>query len=234
MSDDYQNADAPIQPDKKKLPPLTDEQIAYAHELLEEIHPLEKTPVREAFQWLGMITCYKKPKEKATDDEYLRQTEVVGEKKKTVFINGKEIVKKWKRKIKNPLSEKTKYERPVAQLGFGIVAYLDMLWSLIWTFALYSLILIPTFSFYSHGGAYDSVPEKLQSTYLHTYMCNLGYSHVQCTTIPQPVGKIKLNCPYGTIGQIYDYGVDQGQENKYQCINNKENEGCKPNMDFVE
>ena len=40
--------------------PLNDDQIEYANELLEELHPLEKTPVREAFPWFGAVTCYKK------------------------------------------------------------------------------------------------------------------------------------------------------------------------------
>lgn len=41
------------------MPPLTSDQMEYAHELLDELHPLEKTPVRAAFQWLGVVTCYK-------------------------------------------------------------------------------------------------------------------------------------------------------------------------------
>lgn len=42
MSDDYVAEGS--QP-KKVLPPLSKDQIEYAHELLEELHPLEKTPV---------------------------------------------------------------------------------------------------------------------------------------------------------------------------------------------
>jgi hypothetical protein len=53
MSDDYDRA-----PSEKVYEPLNDEQIEYANELLEELHPLEKTPVREAFPWFGKATCY--------------------------------------------------------------------------------------------------------------------------------------------------------------------------------
>jgi hypothetical protein len=42
-------------------------QIEYAKEQLEELHPLEKTPLREAFPWLGVATCYKKAQ---VDDNY--------------------------------------------------------------------------------------------------------------------------------------------------------------------
>lgn len=43
MSDDYLPVPEPGQ--KKVLPPLSKDQVEYAHELLEELHPLEKTPV---------------------------------------------------------------------------------------------------------------------------------------------------------------------------------------------
>ena len=48
---------APVPGIKKVLPPLTPDQIEYAHELLEELHPLEKTPVCEAFPWVGAVAC---------------------------------------------------------------------------------------------------------------------------------------------------------------------------------
>jgi hypothetical protein len=43
-----------------KIPPLDQEQVDYAHEQLEELHPLAGTDIREAFPWLGLATCYKK------------------------------------------------------------------------------------------------------------------------------------------------------------------------------
>ena len=56
MSDNYEAAAGGQK--KKVLPPLSKDQVDYAKELLEELHPLEKTPMREAFPWLGAITCY--------------------------------------------------------------------------------------------------------------------------------------------------------------------------------
>ena len=41
-----------------EMPPLTADQVEYAHELLDELHPLEKTSIRAAFPWLGAMTCY--------------------------------------------------------------------------------------------------------------------------------------------------------------------------------
>lgn len=37
---------------------------------------------------------------------------------------------------------------------------------------------------------------------------NLGYSSVQCENIPVGVGVVTLQCLYGKIGSIIDYGVN--------------------------
>lgn len=167
----------------KKLPPLSADQVEYAHELLEELHPLEKTPVCEVFPWLGAAVCYRRKDDAAVNDEFVADNErlVDGEKKgKTVTIGGKEVVKKAPKKKKDPLGDKAKRENPLAPLGFGIVAYMDILWTLIWTFTLYTIMLLPTFMFFGGGSAYDSVPAAVKSDYLDTYLGNLGYSSVQC------------------------------------------------------
>jgi len=164
-----------------KLPPLSPEQVEYAHELLAELHPLEKTPICEAFPWLGAAVCYSG--KKTEDDAFVADNERLvddDKKPKTVTIGGKEIVKKSPKPKKNPLGDKAKQENPLAPLGFGIVAYMDILWTLIWTFTLYSVLLLPTFIFFSEGTAYDHVPAAVKSDYLDTYMGNLGYSSVQC------------------------------------------------------
>lgn len=161
------------------LPPLTKDQVEYAHELLEELHPLEKTPYGEAFPWYGKATCYRKKEDSAAAGNFVADTEAVGAdgKSKTVTINGKEIVKRAPKKKKS-IGTKAEQADPIAKLGFGIVAYVDMLWTLIYTFLLYTILLLPTMMFFSNGGAYDDVVVK--SNYLDTYLGNLGYSSVQC------------------------------------------------------
>lgn len=61
---------------------------------------------------------------------------------------------------------------------------------------------------------------------------NIGYSSVQCASIPADVGELSLGCPYGTIGatsgQPLDFGVNIGQANARNCITNTDNEKCKP------
>lgn len=59
---------------------------------------------------------------------------------------------------------------------------------LIWTFTVYTLLLLPTMLFFADGTAYDNVPDAVKSTYLDSYLGNLGYSSVQCASIPSMVG----------------------------------------------
>ena len=140
---------------------------------------MEKTPVREAFPWLGAVTCYRKPSESGVSPTNADNEKglLSDNKKDVVMINGKEIKKKSAKKKKNNIGAAAEQD-PIAKLGFGIVAYIDMLWCLIWTFTLYTIFLIPTFMFFSQGGAYKNVAVK--SDYLDTYIGNLGYSSVQC------------------------------------------------------
>lgn len=59
---------------------------------------------------------------------------------------------------------------------------------------------------------------------------NLGYSSVQCKSVPLAVEKLSFACPYGTIGQIFDYGVNQQNAGgDYEsCIETEHNRACKP------
>ena len=65
------------------------------------------------------------------------------------MINGKEVEKKKKRKKKNNMKNKKKLEEePLALLGFGIIAYVNILWTLIVVFLMFSLMLFPTMRFF--------------------------------------------------------------------------------------
>ena len=52
------------------------------------------------------------------------------------------------KKKKNPIDGGVVQQNAIAQLGFGIVAYVNMLWMLIWTFTVYTVLLVPTIFFY--------------------------------------------------------------------------------------
>lgn len=192
---------------------------------------MENTPVREAFPWLGAVTCYSK-QAKVEEGGDLEAPLVDGAKPKTIMIGGKEVVKRAPKAKKNPIGESATDANPLAKLGFGIVAYVDMLWCLIWTFTLYTIFLIPTFMYFGEGKAYDAVPAALKSDYLDTYLGNMGYSSVQCAQIPYSVQRLSLSCPYGNIGEFLDFGVTPRADNKDLCKNTAENSMCSPTADI--
>ncbi len=182
------------------------------------------------------MTCYTPKDQAAGDGKFVADdNEAAADgKSNTIVINGKEVVKKTPKKKKNALGDAAAKENPIAKLGFGIVAYIDMLWCLIWTFTLYTVILLPTFIFFGEGGAYNSVPAAVKSPYLDTYLGNLGYSSVQCASIPAKVEKLSLSCPYGNVGKILDYGVNSNLNDKYVCVNTEGiNLACKPDASWV-
>lgn len=106
-----------------------------------------------------------------------------------------------------------------------------MLWTLIYTFLLYTVLLLPTMYAFGNGLAYDKV--QVKSSYLDTYLGNLGYSSVQCAQIPANVGRLSMSCPFGDIGEILDYGMNKELSNKYVCQNSAANEACQPDAAFV-
>lgn len=61
----------------------------------------------------------------------------------------------------------------------------------------------------------------------------MGYSSVQCSSIPSDVHRLSLTCPYGTIGEFIDYGVNPLAANKNICVTDDSNRLCKPDADFV-
>ena len=119
---------------------------------------------------------------------------------------------------------------PLASLGFGIVAYINILWTLIVVFGLFSCMLWPTMSIYHSGTGYKDVNPAVIQYELGT-LGNMGYSSVQCSAIPIEVGKLSLSCPYGSIGKVIDYGVNISEDLDAisNCASNSAINQCKPN-----
>ena len=59
-------------------------------------------------------------------------------------------------------------------------------------------------------------------------MGNLGYSSVQCGVMPLGVGKMSLQCPHGSVGEVYDFGLNLSDETASNCATNDDNKYCKP------
>ena len=89
-------------------------------------------------------------------------------------------------------------------MGYGIVAYVDILYKLIWVFLLFSVLSFPMLCAYKTGSGYEG---DIYVGYAGSMVANLGYSHTSCINAPLSIGSLTMSCSYGTIGQIFDYGV---------------------------
>ena len=64
---------------------------------------------------------------------------------------------------------------------------------------------------------------------------NLGYASTQCNQVSVGVGVLTLTCPYGVIGSITDYGVNDAKSGVQStlCIENASNAQCQPTNPIV-
>jgi hypothetical protein len=130
------------------------------------LHPIGDTPICAAFPWLGVLTKCGVPnfpksradkvREEEENHSLNAETEApLLKKKTTISIGGKEIAKKSKKQKKNNLTNEEKLAaNPLARLGFGIVAYIDILWTLIVVFGFFSVLLLPTLHNFRAGTGY--------------------------------------------------------------------------------
>ena len=149
-----------------------------------------------------------------------------GNAERTVTINGRKVLKKHASKQKQHKNDKAA-ENPLSTLGYGIVAYVDILYTMIWVFVLFSLLMFPTLQNYQKGLGYedDAMVGKANGM-----LGNLGYSSVECRNIPVSLGNIAITCQYGTVGKIFEFGVNNPDSGSPidACVNNDENSSCKP------
>ena len=91
-----------------------------------------------------------------------------------------------------------------------------MLWWLTVSFFLFSLLTWPARHHFQGGTGYDA-GNPLTVGYEKSMIGNMGYSSVQCATVPVNVGKLYVKCPYGDVGEIFGFGVNIGDDNSNNC-----------------
>ena len=69
------------------------------------------------------------------------------------MIAGKEV-KKRKPKARKQSAKLPEGHDPLEELGFGIVAYDDMMWTFIWLFLFFTLLMAPAIYFNADGKGY--------------------------------------------------------------------------------
>ncbi len=122
----------------------------------------------------------------------------------------KEKKKNKKKKAKEQPKADEKEPDPLNYLGFGMIAYRDLMFTMFWLFAVLSVIMLPAMNFYSDQGAIEA-PKGFASKYS---IGNFGYSTSQCVNTPFSIGKLPMECPYGKLGKVNAVGVIPSTEAK--------------------
>jgi hypothetical protein len=88
-------------------------------------------------------------------------------------------------------------------LGYGTVAYFNLLEHLIALFFILTLLGIPKMYLYSQYGE-----NKLSTNFLdYVEIGNIGYASPQCAAIDFGVGTLQIDCPTGVIKSVESFGI---------------------------
>ena len=159
--------------------------------MIKESHELVNTPLYKVFPIF-------KPFAKILG----RVEEETGHQDQRDELLDRESQKKDKKKKKQAPPQDEGEPDTLNYLGFGMVAYRDLMFTMVVLFAILSVIMIPAMTFYSaQGGITNSVyPAKYS-------LGNFGYSSSQCQFVPFQLNAIPINCPYGSIQVVNHVGV---------------------------
>jgi hypothetical protein len=232
-----------------------------AKELIKELHPIKNTkievsfpiiffyvgPVRKMWRYFNPPANQDLMEPMMEEGQYDRMDDAsTPEAKKILKLQLKAAEKNKKlatkltkkmtpKKIEEDLHEHEEKDTFLS-LGFGLIAYRNTLLTLAMTFIIFSLIVYPMIYSYEKGGAIDT---SVNNTKFGVFsLANLGYSTVQCATMPFNQKTLTLTCPYGTITHIVDkgngFGVTPfGSPSRDACLRNEEkyqNNACSEKL----
>jgi hypothetical protein len=112
---------------------------------------------------------------------------------------------KKKKKKEAPKEDDGVEPDPLNYLGFGMVAYRDLMFTMFALFAVLSILMIPVMSFYNGEGAINDLNKKNWTGPLS--LGSFGYSTSECQSAPYTLNAVPVNCPYGTLGQVVSAGI---------------------------
>jgi len=88
------------------------------------------------------------------------------------------------------------------QYGFGMVAYKDLMFTMVWLFGLLTIFMIPAMYYYSQGTGIQTYKSWSQYS-----LGNFGYSTSKCQVSPYDLGSLPIKCQYGKLTKIISAGV---------------------------
>lgn len=129
--------------------------------MIRESNPLENYPISIVFPVLKPLTCQKDVAQENQENEQpllqRKQTHsVAGGKKRTQVIE-----------------EEERRKDPYLVLGFGMIAYRDMLFTLILLFSVLTVIMAPGMAFFNK---YEGIAPATAKAYMTYSLGNMGYS----------------------------------------------------------
>lgn len=168
-----------------------------AREIIKENHPLNDTQIGQVYPLIAPITNRIFKKSSKAEKQSLLDEEAANQNRRR-STNKKQAAK----------PSENKDEDPFNFLGFGLVAYRDLILIMFGLFAVLTLLMVPAMVTYKSYNAID--PKDKTVGYSRMSLGNLGYSSTQCQMVPVDLGKIAMFCPYGTISTITYLGVNPG------------------------
>jgi hypothetical protein len=181
-----------------------------AKSIIKENHPLNDTPLPTVFPvFKPCSSCL--PQGKVEEEAH--HEPLLTDKPGSSHKSAPNSLAKKKTKPEFNVDAEAKKEDPFLQLGFGMIAYRDLMFNFIILFAFLSILMAPAMKFYSQGEGYAKVTSNLKMGATLT-LGNLGYSTTSCSSIPLGAGDSKetvsppMQCLYGTLGQVHSFGVN--------------------------
>ena len=191
------------EPEQAQL--LSLDEIEEARVLIDLRHPLDELevtaplPFMKACKW---CLCCKSRTNRGTNPEYLESLLKKGEG---------DNVAGGKKGMKSALDAAKKAEKqqkdPYLILGYGMIAYFDMLRVLIYVFGLITLLSLPSLFIYNSYDAMRNANNKIFSAYS---LGNMGFSAGRCFTGPLGADRIMPSCASGTLSDIVSAGFIPG------------------------
>lgn len=193
------------------LKPLTDEQIAMAKELIDDIHPIYFTHYDVCFPLLCYPCGVYRKNLKKSDEELAHEKRQLLEVKELHKSNTPEA-RKMLRMRKKKAQERELFlhelgtRDPFTVYGYGMTAYRTMLKTMAIAFWVFSIFSLPCMFIFMQGG----VLAESDADYVTTSLGNLGFAKPVCTSTTLMYDVMTLACDYGVMTSVYDDAADLG------------------------
>jgi hypothetical protein len=123
---------------------------------------------------------------------------------------------KTKKKAKMSLSEVETKNDPILLLGYGIVAYRNLLKTLTFLYLGLSILVTPVIMLYQQGDGFNGY--NAVTSYDLMTIGNLGQSSVQCNVNALEASSVSVSCGFGVLGEMTNIGLNSANDAHDNCL----------------